>query len=117
MRGQSFSMILVVILCAIMCKPKTVEQNCAKSLVGKVCTFNVRGFKDENKQLNLVNDMDIRAIPVCAIQESKLCDTDVIQIKSDRGTIYNLYTSACDNKYHGVGFIVHNSLIVREQVH
>ena len=92
-----------------MCKPKTVEQNCAKSLVGKVCTFNVRGFKDENKQLNLVNDMDIRAIPVCAIQESKLCDTDVIQIKSDRGTIYNLYTSACDNKYHGVGFIVHNS--------
>ena len=100
-----------------MCKPntvnKTVNKNCAKTLVGKVCTFNVRGLKDVNKQLNLVNDMDIREIPICAIQESKLSDTDVIQIKSDRGTIYNLYTSACDNRHHGVGFVVHSSLNVK----
>ena len=85
----------------------------AKSCVAKVSTFNVRGFNDPNKQLNLVNDMDIDGIPLCAIQETKMSDTNVIPLKSDKGNIYNLYTSHCDNKYHGVGFVVSDRLNVK----
>ena len=96
-----------------MCKPKLVNKVSAKSCVAKVSTFNVRGFNDPIKQLNLVNDMDIHGIPLCAIQETKMSDTNVIPLKSDKGNNYSLYTSHCDNKYHGVGFVVSDSLNVK----
>ena len=50
---------------------------------------------------------------LCAIQETKMSDTNVIPLKSDKGNIYNLYTSHCDNKYHGVGFVVSDRLNVK----
>eukprot|EP00794_Sanderia_malayensis_P021081 gene21081-23137_t len=77
-----------------------------------VGTLNVRGLNSDAKKQHVANDMNRYQLSILAIQETKLKESGVIDIKtSDGKQQYDLYyTGSVKDKYHGVGIVTEKGL-------
>ena len=75
-------------------------------------SLNVRGIKREEDKQKLADDLQKYHVQVLAIQETHLPGSGALELKtSDGKNTYDLfYTGEEENKYHGVGIVVEQTL-------
>ena len=79
-----------------------------KLIVG---TFNVRGLKNNFKIHELVTDVEFHNIDVLCIQETRDVEEIKEKIISVRNRKYHYINLGCQNRFHGLRFIVRSGLV------